>query len=40
MNIDIIGTLYNIYTSDEENPTSVALEGYHVNTTEPIIGAD
>lgn len=35
MVIDIIGKIYDI-SGDAENPTVIELEGWHVNSTEPV----
>ncbi|AYF35619.1 hypothetical protein CUU95_18480 [Vreelandella alkaliphila] len=38
--LDIIGTLYDIDSIDPDNPVSAPLDGYHVNATRKIKGAD
>ena len=40
MNIDIIGTIYNLDFTDPENVITTPLDGYHVNTTEPVEGLE
>ena len=35
MTLDIIGTLHDI-SGDPEQPTVTALDGYHVNSSEPV----
>jgi hypothetical protein len=35
MSLVIIGKLYKI-SGDEENPTATELDGWHVNSTEPV----
>jgi len=40
INLDIIGTMYDLDTTDPENPVSTPIAGYHVNTDQPIIGAE
>ena len=34
--IDVIGVIYNVDSTDPENPVATALEGWHVNTRGPI----
>jgi hypothetical protein len=34
--ISVIGTIYNVDTTDPENPVSTPMDGWHVNTTEPV----
>jgi hypothetical protein len=40
INLDIIGTMYDLDTTDPENPISTPIAGYHVNTDQPITGAE
>lgn len=40
INLDTIGTLYDVDLSDPENPISTPLDGFHVNTDHPIEGAE
>lgn len=40
MNLDIIGTIYDVDNTDPENPISTPVAGFHVNTDQPITGAD
>jgi hypothetical protein len=40
MNLDIIGTMYDLDTTDPDNPVSTPIAGYHVNTDHPITGAE
>ena len=40
MNYDIIGTLYDVDMTDPENPISTELTGFHVNTDQPLSGAE
>jgi hypothetical protein len=38
--MDIIGTIYDIDRTDPENPVSTPLDGFHINTTQPLQGLD
>lgn len=40
MSLDIIGPIYDIDTTDPENPVSIAQDGWHVNSTEQVEGLD
>ena len=40
MALDIIGKLYDIDSTDPENPTVTELLGWHVNSTEPLSGLE
>lgn len=37
--IDVIGVIYNVDSTDPENPVATPLEGWHVNVRGPMMAA-
>lgn len=40
MSLHIIGTIYDIDSTDPDNQTATPVDGWHVNSTEPLEGLD
>lgn len=38
--LDIIGKIYNIDATDQDNPVATELDGWHVNSSEPLPDLD